>query len=79
MDGIAVYKCPFCKCHKDISKLKSQNPSIAELGCYECQNKTCHYCYGDEDYHKHLADCHGQNHPKHKVLIDGQPHIVEDI
>jgi len=76
MDGVAVFLCPFCKCYKDVC---NKVLSIQELGCNECKEPTCKYLYGEEEYHKHLVEVHHQEHPKHKVLIDGQLHIVEDL
>ena len=76
MEGIAVFACPFCKCNKNAGQYRG-TPSIKELGCETCDNKTCHYCYGEEDYKKHLIEVHNIHEPKH-MKIDGIDHTVNE-
>ena len=72
-----VYLCAFCKCSSDLSKSKSAGvPSRQELGCEICENKTCHYCYSEGEYKKHLAEVHNIHEPKH-IKIDGVEHDLE--
>ena len=57
MDGIAVFQCPLCRCFKKPG-VGGRVQDGKELDCDNCVNKTCHYCYGEEDYKKHMGECH---------------------
>jgi len=56
-----VIRCPFCKCYKKDSLPIRGTPSINDLGCYTCENKTCKYLWGQEEYKKHLLEVHNVN------------------
>lgn len=77
MEGIAVYRCPFCKCNKNMSSFNGI-PNSKDLGCDECLDKTCHYCYGEAEYKLHLIEVHNIKEPKH-IKIDDVDHTVNGI
>jgi len=70
------FSCPLCKCNKDMSKYRG-TPSIADLGCYTCENPTCKYLRGEDAYRKHMEEVHGVYEPKH-IKIDGVDHTINE-